>query len=239
MARGTITQAAKAAFPYTASIMAGFLFTGMAYGILMRSLGFPVYYPILLSITVFAGAMQFVLASLLLMPFAPLTAFVLTLLVNARHIFYGLALLPKYGALGPKKWLMVFALCDETFSINCTVEIPEEVDRGWFYFFVTFFDYFYWQIGVALGALCGSLITLDITGIDFVMTALFLSIFANQWSKEESHVSSLAGLAISLLCLLIFGPERFIVAAMVGILLLLTALRPKLDEKPREEVAKG
>lgn len=220
-----IRKAARAAFPYTLPILAGFLFVGMAYGILMRSLGFAPWYPIVLSVVIFAGAMQFVAANLLTQPFDPVNALILTLLVNARHMFYGLSMLDIYKNMGRKKVYLIFGMCDETFSINCTVKVPEGVDRSWFYFFITLFNNSYWIIGTALGALCGELITFDLTGIDFVMTALFLVLFVSQWQKEERHSSSLCGLGVSALCLMLIGPSGFIPVAMVGILLALTLMR--------------
>lgn len=228
-----LRPALRSAAHYTLPILAGFLFLGIAYGILMRSLGFAAWYPIVMSIVIFAGSMQFVAANLFTQPFDPLTALALTLLVNARHIFYGLSLLDVYRNVGGKKWYLIFGLCDETFSINCSVEPPEGVDRSWFYFFVTFLDNFYWVAGSALGALFGQFIHFDTTGIEFAMTALFLIIFVGQWERESHHISSLVGLGISLLCLLLVGPKHFVVAAMVGILFLLTILRKPLERKER------
>lgn len=221
----------KAAFPPTLPIFIGITFVGIAYGIYMRSLGFSAAYPILMSIFVFAGSMQFVAASLLTQAFAPLNAFLMTLMVNARHIFYGLSMLDQYREMGKKKGFLIFGLCDETFSVNCTAVIPEGVNRSWFYFFVTLFNYCYWIIGSSLGSLCGKFLSFDTKGIEFVMTALFLVIFVNQWEKEKNHTSALCGLGISLLCLVIFGPSRFIIASMVGIFTLLTALRMALCRK--------
>ena len=231
MSEHRIVPAAKAAFPFTLPIMAGFLFLGMAYGILMRSAGFGPWYPILMSVVVFAGAMQFVAVNLLTQPFAPVSALALTLLVNARHMFYGLSLLDTYRDVGKKKWYMIYALCDETFSIAASVEVPDGVDRSWFYFFVSLFNNSYWIIGTALGAFSGGLLPFDLEGIDFAMTALFLVIFVNRWEMEEHHISSLCGLGVSVLCLLIFGPDKFIVASMAGMLVMLTLLRRPIDRK--------
>ena len=231
MSEHRIAPAAKAAFPFTLPIMAGFLFLGMAYGILMRSAGFGPWYPILMSVVVFAGAMQFVAVNLLTQPFAPVSALALTLLVNARHMFYGLSLLDTYRDVGKKKWYMIYALCDETFSIAASVEVPDGVDRSRFYFFVSLFNNSYWIIGTALGAFSGGLLPFDLEGIDFAMTALFLVIFVNRWEMEEHHISSLCGLGVSVLCLLIFGPDKFIVASMAGMLVMLTLLRRPIDRK--------
>jgi 4-azaleucine resistance transporter AzlC len=231
VAKHKIIRAARAAFPFTLPIMAGFLFLGMAYGILMRSVGFGPWYPILMSVVIFAGAMQFVAVNLFTQPFAPVNALALTLLVNARHMFYGLSLLDTYREVGKKKWYLIYALCDETFSIACSVEVPDGVDRGWFYFFVSFCNNSYWIIGTAIGAFSGGLLPFDLTGIDFAMTALFLVIFVNRWEAEEHHISSLCGLGVSILCLILFGPDKFIVASMAGMLVILTALRRPIDRR--------
>lgn len=235
MAKRQIVRAARAAFPFTLPMMAGFLFLSMAYSILMRSVGFGPWYPILMSVVIFAGAMQFVAVNLFTQPFAPLTALALTLLVNARHMFYGLSLLDTYRDMGRKKWFLIYALCDESFSIVCSVEVPDGVDRSWFYFFVSFFNNSYWIIGTAIGAFSGALLPFDLTGVEFAMTALFLVIFVNRWEVEEHHISSLCGLGVSILCLLLFGPDRFIVAAMAGMLVILTLLRRPIDRKEGRE----
>ena len=235
MAKRQIVRAARAAFPFTLPMMAGFLFLSMAYSILMRSVGFGPWYPILMSVVIFAGAMQFVAVNLFTQPFAPLTALALTLLVNARHMFYGLSLLDTYRDMGRKKWFLIYALCDESFSIVCSVEVPDGVDRSWFYFFVSFFNNSYWIIGTAIGAFSGGLLPFDLTGVEFAMTALFLVIFVNRWEVEEHHISSLCGLGVSILCLLLFGPDRFIVAAMAGMLVILTLLRRPIDRKEGQE----
>ena len=182
------TKAFRAALPYTLPICVGFLFLGMSYGFLMRSQGFSFVYPMLMSLFIFAGSMEFVTANLLLMPtFQPLHAFLLTLMVNARHLFYGLSMLDKFQNLGWKKPYLIFGLCDETFSIHCAVPPPEGVDRGWFMFFVTVLNQLYWVAGATLGALLGYLIHFNTTGIEFVMTALFVVMFLNQWEERKDH----------------------------------------------------
>ncbi len=238
MAEHKIVRAARAAFPFTLPMMAGFLFLSMAYSILMRSVGFGPWYPILMSVVIFAGAMQFVAVNLFTQPFAPVTALALTLLVNARHMFYGLSLLDTYRAVGRKKWFLIYALCDETFSIVCSVEAPDGVDRSWFYFFISFFNNSYWIIGTIIGAFSGGLLPFDLTGVEFAMTALFLVIFVNRWEAETHHISSLCGLGVSVLCLILFGPDRFIVAAMAGMLVILTLLRGPIDRKEGRECSK-
>lgn len=233
-ARHPAGAAARAAFPQTIPILTGFLVLGIAYGIYMKALGFSPLVPILISLFVFAGSMQFVAGSVLTGAFAPVSTFFLTLMVNARHLFYGISMLEQYRGLGAKKFPTIFWMCDETFSVNVSADIPEGVDRGWFYFFVSLFDYSYWALGTALGAVLGQFIPFDTTGVDFAMTALFLVILVGQWEKEKSHVSTLGGLTISLVCLVVFGADRFIVASMVGIVLFLTLFRRPIERRAAE-----
>lgn len=228
--RKVIIKSLKAAFPHTVPIFAGFLFLGMTYGIYMNVSGFSFIYPMLMSMTIFAGSMEFVTVNLLLGTFNPIQAFAMTLMINARHLFYGLSLLDKYKDTSVFKPYLIFGLCDESFSINCSVDVPENVDKNWFYFFVTLLNQSYWITGSTLGGIFGSFINFDTTGIDFVMTAMFVVIFLEQWLKEKTHISSVLGLGISALSLLIFGAEDFIIPAMIGLLAVLTLIRKPLEK---------
>ena len=222
--------ALKAAFPYTIPIFAGFTFLGMTYGIYMNVSGFSFWYPMLMSMTIFAGSMEFVAVNLLLGAFNPVQALAMTLMLNARHLFYGIAMLDKYRGTGLKKIYLIFGMCDESFSINCTAQVPEGVDKGLFMFFVTLLNQLYWVCGATMGGIFGSLIHFNTEGLDFVMTAMFVVIFLEQWLKEESHVSSLLGLGLSALCLIAFGPGQFMLpalAALLGVLLLLKKVLEK------------
>ena len=227
---GVKRRALRAAFPHTVPILTGFLFLGMTYGVYMASLGFSWIYPTLMALTIYAGSMEFVTANMLLGAFNPLQAFAMTLMVNARHLFYGLAMLDRFRGLGWKKLYLIFGMCDETFSVTCSVRAPEGVDEGWFMTFVTLLDQLYWVLGAALGGLCGSLLTLNTEGLDFVMTAMFVVIFLENWLKEENHTSSLLGLGLPLVCLVLFGAQNFILPSMAAILLALTALRGRLEK---------
>ena len=223
-------KALKSAFPYTVPIFAGFLFLGMTYGIYMNVSGFSFWYPMFMSLTIFAGSAEFVAVSLLLGPFRPFQALAMTLMLNARHLFYGISMLDKYRGTGLKKIYLIFGMCDESFSINCTAEIPKDVDRGWFMFFVTLLNHLYWFSGAALGGLFGSIIHFNTEGLDFVMTAMFVVIFMEQWMKEKHHGSALLGLGLSFLCLLAFGPGRFMVPSMIAILAALTLLQKPFEK---------
>ena len=213
-----LKSAFQAAFPHTIPIFAGFWFLGMTYGIYMNVSGFGFWYPMLMSLTIFAGSVEFVTVNLLLGAFDPLQALAMTLMINARHLFYGISMLDKYRGHGLKDLYLIFGMCDESFSINYTADIPEGVDQGWFMFFVTLLNHFYWVFGATLGGIFGSLIHFNTEGIEFVMTAMFVVIFLEQWMKEKNHVSALVGVGISLLCLTAFGADDFIIPAMARIL---------------------
>ena len=229
--KGMRLRALKAAFPHTIPIFAGFWFLGMAYGIFMNVSGFGFWYPMVMSLTIFGGSLEFVAVSMLLGSFAPLQTLMMALVLQARHLFYGVTMLEKYRGLGWKKFYLIFGLCDETFSINCSAEIPEGVDRGWFYFFVTLLNHFYWVSGSTIGGIVGSLLQFDTEGIGFVMTAMFTVIFLEQWLKEKRHDSSLLGLGLSALCLVLFGADSFIIPSMICLLVLLTALRRPIERR--------
>ncbi|MBP3636337.1 MAG: AzlC family ABC transporter permease [Clostridia bacterium] len=202
----------------------------MTYGIYMSSLGFSFVYPMGMAMIIFAGSMEFVTANLLVGAFDPLQAFLMTLMINARHLFYGLAMLDKYNIPGLKRLYLIFGMADETFSVNCTAQPPQGVDRGWFMFFVTLLNQSYWVLGATLGGLFGMVLHFNTEGLDFVMTAMFVVIFLENWLKEKDHTSALLGLGLSVLCLMVFGPEKFIIPAMVCIMLALTALRSRLEK---------
>lgn len=233
--KGIITRSFKAAFPCTIPILAGFLFLGMAYGIYMNVSGFSFVYPMIMAAVIFGGSLEFLAAQMLLSPFAPLQVLMVSLMIQARHLFYGISMLDKFKDMGWKKFYLIYGMCDETFSINCTAEIPKDCDRGWFYFFVTLLNQLYWVGGATLGGLLGNLITFDTKGLDFVMTAMFIVIFLEQWLKEKRHFSEWAGLASSAACLLIFGKDNFMIPTMICILLLLTAFRKPVGRKAGEE----
>lgn len=170
-------------------------------------------------------------ADLLLSAFNPLYAFCLTLMVNARHLFYGISMLDKYKNIGWKKPYLIFALCDESFTINCSVTLPPNVDKGWFMFFVTLLNHFYWVLGATMGALLGFVIHFDTTGIEFVMTALFVVMFINQWEETNNHRSALTGIGCSFLCLILFGSKHFIIPAMAAMILYLSFVHSKSSEE--------
>ena len=225
-----LSKAFKCAFPYTIPIFAGFWFLGLTYGIYMNVSGFSFWYPMLMSLTIFAGSVEFVAVNMLLGAFNPLQALAMTLMINARHLFYGLSMLDKYRGTGAKKLYLIFGMCDESFSINYTADIPKDVDRGWFMFFVTALNHLYWFTGATLGGIFGSLINFSTEGLEFVMTAMFVVIFLEGWLKEKRRASALIGISISALCLIAFGSEDFIIPAMLAMIGVLTLLRKPLEK---------
>lgn len=226
-----ILKAFRAAFPHTLPIFAGFWFLALAYGILMNTAGFSFVYPMLMSATIFGGSLEFITVTMLMSPFAPVQTFIVALLVQARHLFYGIAMLDKFKGMGWKKFFLIFGMCDETFSINYTAEIPPDVDRGWFMFFVTLLDWFYWVSGATVGGLAGSLIRFNTKGLSFVMTAMFTVIFLEQLQKEKHPTTALIGLGCSILCLVIFGPQSFMIPTMVSIVAVLLGMRKKIEKE--------
>lgn len=223
-------KALKAAFPQTIPIFTGFCFLGLAYGIYMNASGFSFVYPMFMSLLIFGGSLEFVAVEMLLSPFAPLSVIVMTLLIQARHLFYGISMLDKYKGMGWKKFYLIFGMCDESFSINCSADIPEDVDKGWFMFFVTLLNQFYWVASATIGGLIGSLLKINTDGISFVMTAMFVVIFLDQWLKEDSHISSFIGIVVSAICLICFGADSFMLPTMACILLLLTVFRKNIEK---------
>ena len=226
---GTKTAAFRQALPLSFPIMAGFIFLGITCGMYASSLGLPWWMPTFMSIAIFGGSAEFVVASMLPGVFDPLTTFAVILVVQARHLFYGLSMLKPFAGMGRKKPYLIYALCDESFSINYGAHVPERIDRGWFMLFVSLLNQASWVLGCTLGGVFGNMIPLDIEGISFAMTALFVVIFLDQWLQEKSHVSSLTGLAASALALVLFGADGFLIPAMLIILVVVTVLRPRLE----------
>ncbi|NLP34085.1 MAG: branched-chain amino acid ABC transporter permease [Clostridiales bacterium] len=215
----------KATIPYTIPVLTGYLCLGIAYGILMDRMGFPLFWTLLASLFIYAGSMQFVTISLLAAGFDPIGTFLMTLMVNARHIFYGISMLKKYQGIGILKPYLILALTDETFSIVCSEEPPEGINRTWFYFFITLLNHLYWVTGSLLGGILGSIITINTKGLDFALTALFVVIFVNQWKSTTNHLPALIGVLSAITCRLIFGSNDFIIPSMVTILILVTVLK--------------
>lgn len=227
-------KALQAAFPRTLPVMAGYLVIGFGYGLLLQSRGYNFLWAVLMCLTIYGGSMQFVAVDLLSSGAGLLTAGIMTLMIHARHLFYGLSMLVKYRDTGKIKPYLIYALTDETYSLVCTGDAPDGVDKNAFYFWITLLDQVYWVIGGAAGGLFGQFITINTTGVDYAMTALFVVILTDNLLKRESRIPALAGVAVSLVCLLLFGASGFLIPSMIGITAILMILRPVLNKKEAE-----
>ncbi len=228
-------HAFRKAFPYTIPVLTGYLFIGIAFGVMYAEKGYSFLWAILMSLLVYAGSGQYLAVNF----FTPGISFVqvifMTLMVNIRHIFYGISLLDKFNQMGKKRWYMIFGLTDETYSLLCTTKIPEGVEEEKFLFAISIMNQSYWVIGSAIGGLAGSFLPFNSEGIDFAMTALFVVIFVEQWMDAKNRIPETIGVVAAFLCLQIFGADSFVLPSMLLIIMILFAGRRKLDEK---EVAK-
>lgn len=210
-----ITEALKASIP----VMMGYIVLGIAFGMLLESKGYNWIYALLMSCFIYAGSMQFVTINLLVTGATLVNAAIMTLLINARHLVYGLSMIKRFENLGKLKPYMIFSLTDETYSLLVGVKTPKDCDEKLFLFFISFFDQCYWVIGSLLGSLIGSLLTINTTGLDFAMTALFVVIVLDQFLTSQKHCYTYLGFVISILCLIVFGSDAFIIPSMIGIII--------------------
>lgn len=221
-------KALQAAIPYTIPVMVGYVILGMAYGFLMNEQGYNYVWSFFSSLIFFAGSAQYASIGLLAAGVHPIYTFMVIFLVNARHIFYGIGMLDRYKNTGKKKWYLIFALTDETFSVLSVIQPPKDVDKGWFYFFVSLLNQSYWVIGSVLGGLLGKVIHINSEGLEFVLTALFVVLMLEQWNKTKEHKPVLVGLGATIIALLVVGPDQFLLLAMAMIIGLLLILRPNM-----------
>ena len=220
----------KYAFKRSLPVMAGYLVLGMGFGILLETKGYGIWWALGMSVFIYAGSMQYVAIDLLTGGASLLSAALMTLMVNARHLFYGISMLDRYKETGAEKPYLIFALTDETYSLVCSGEAPEGVEQKKYFFWVSLFDQCYWVIGSVVGALLGSLLTFNTAGIEFSMTALFVVVFVEQWKSTSNHLSALIGVFTSIICILIFGADNFLIPAMIAITAVLILCRNKLDK---------
>lgn len=228
------SAALRAAFPHTIPVLTGYLVLGAAYGILMDSKGLSLLWILFSSIFIYAGSMQFVAVALITSGFDPLYALFMTLMVNARHLFYGISMLHKYRGTGRLKPYLIFSLTDESFSILCSASPPDHVDQKWFIFFISLLNHIYWVTGSLLGGIIGSLIHFNTKGIDFVLTALFVVILINQWNATKNHIPALIGIGSAFICRIIFGASDFIIPSMIMILVFVTCVRRTMERSKIE-----
>ena len=225
----------RAAFPLTVPVLMGYLAIGMAFGLMLQSAGYGVGWAALMSLTIYAGSGQYLGVSLLAMG-APLTQVaLLTLVINMRHMVYGLSMLEKFRGMGARKLYMIFSLTDETYALLSSAVPPRGVDPRRFYFSVAVLDHSYWVIGSVLGSVAGALLGFDTTGVDFAMTALFLVIAVNQWRSYPSHLPALLGAALTAVSLALVGPDNMLLPALGAMLLALVLLRPRLEKQGEGE----
>ena len=221
----------REAFISSIPVLSGYIVLGTGFGILLRDAGYGFPWALAMSIFIYAGTMQYVGVSLLSGGASLMTTILTTIMVNARHLFYGISMINRYKGTGKYKPYLIFALTDETYSLLCEGDAPEGCDPDRFRFLVSFFNQCYWVTGSVLGNLLGTVLPFPTEGIAFSMTALFIASFTGQWISAESHIPALTGLVMTLVSLLLFGPEHFLIPAMLMITLVLMLFRCRLEKK--------
>lgn len=221
----------KNAFIKSLPVMAGYIVIGIGFGILLKKAGYGLFWSFIMSLSIYAGSMQYVTVSLLTSGASLISVALTTLMVNARHLFYGISMIDKYEGAGKKKAYLIFSLTDETYSILCGEESCEESNKHWYSFFVSLFNQCYWILGSVLGSFLGTIITFDTAGVEFSMTALFVTVFVEQWITTKNHTSSIIGLFSSIICLVIFGSNNFLIPAMISITLVLLCIRNPMKDR--------
>ena len=225
-------QTLKTAFMSTIPVLTGYLALGFGFGILLTANGFGIPWAFFMSLFIYAGSMQYVAVGLLAGGAPLITVAVTTLIVNARHLFYGVSMLDKYKNIGKIKPYLIFALTDETYSLLCKDNSKiEPENKKKYYFLVSILNHSYWITGSVLGATVGSLVEFNSEGIDFVLTALFVTIFIEQWMSTKKHIPALIGVFASVASIIIFSSENFLIPAMLIIALLLCLYKEKDSSK--------
>ena len=216
------------AFVQTVPVLLGYIFLGIAFGLMLQNAGYSYIWAFFISVFVYAGSMQFVLVTLLTGTQSLLTTFIMTLFINGRHIFYGLSFIEKFKKMGKAYPYMIFSLTDETYSVLCSLKVPEGMNEKKVSFLVSLFDQVYWIAGSVIGALIGQMISIDTTGIDFSMTALFVVIVVNQWMENKNHIPTLIGFGTAILTLLLLGADNFLLPALTLAVILLLCTKKKI-----------
>lgn len=227
----------SAAFPYTLPVLMGYLSIGIVFGWMLAAIGYAPGWAAAMSLTIYAGSGQYLGVDLLSNATPLADVAFLTLIINFRHLVYGLSMLEKFRGMGWRKLYMIFSLTDETYALLAGVHVPDGVEEKSFYFSIALLDHLYWIGGSVLGAVAGSLITINTEGIDFAMTALFIVIAVEQWRSARQHLPALLGAGVTLVCLLLLGPDngRFLIPALALMVILLLALRPRLERGEETE----
>ena len=232
MKRTTDNSDIKRAFRASLPVFAGYIVLGIGFGILLKTKGYGLLWAALSSVFVYAGSLQYIMVNLIAAGALLITTALTAVMVNARHPFYGISMIDRYKGAGKKKPYLIFALTDETYSLVCSDESVRGVrDRYRYYFFLSMFNQIYWITGSVMGSVLGGLITFSTEGIDFALTALFVTIFVDQWLSTKDHRAALTGVIASVICLLIFGADNFLIPAMLCITAALTVMRSKLSRE--------
>ncbi len=218
----------KQAFYKSLPVLAGYIILGTGFGILLRNAGYGLLWAFAMSSFIYAGSMQYVGVGLIAGGASVVTAIFTTIMVNARHLFYSISMIERYKDTGKYKPYLIFSLTDETYSLLCDGQVPDEASGSRYRFFVSFFNQCYWVTGSVIGSLLGSVLPFSTEGIEFSMTALFIASFTEQWLSGGNHIPALTGFLCSLLCLVLFGPEHFLIPAMLLITLVLTAVQSRI-----------
>ncbi|MBQ8559268.1 MAG: AzlC family ABC transporter permease [Tyzzerella sp.] len=227
-------KAFKRAFPYTIPVLTGYLFIGIAFGVMYAEKGYSFLWAILMSLLVYAGSGQYLAVNFFVPGISFLQVIFLTFMVNVRHVFYGISLVERFNRFGKSRWYMIFGLTDETYSLLCTTKVPEDVDEEKFLLAITILDHSYWTLGGAIGAIAGTLLPINSEGIDFAMTALFVVVFIEQWMEKKNRIPEIIGVAVAFISLQIFGADSFVLPAMLCIMLVLFAGRKRLEQREDE-----
>lgn len=216
-------------FRHTLPVLMGYLSIGMAFGLMLDGIGYGVWWSALMSVTIYAGSGQYLGVGLLAMGASLVQVAMMTLILNLRHMVYGLSFLEKYRGMGWRKWYMIFALTDETYALLASAVIPEGVSPRRYYFTVSLMNHSYWIAGSLIGSLMGALLTIDSTGVDFAMTALFLVIAVEQWKGGGSHAPAFLGGGVTLVSLLLLGVDNMLIPALLAMVGGLLLMRRKLE----------
>lgn len=232
-------KALAAAFPVTVPVLMGYLAIGMAFGFMLQAIGYNFIWAFFMSLTIYAGSGQYLGVSLLAAAASLGTVALMTLLINFRHLVYGLSMLEKFRGMGWRKFYMIFSLTDETYALLSSAQTPVGVDPKNFYFAIALLDQSYWILGSVIGAVAGEILPISTEGIDFAMTALFVVIAVDQWKAYQKHLPALIGGIVTIVCLLIlgqiFGQQQMLIVSLAVIVVLLLILRDKLEDKEEEK----
>lgn len=220
----------RTAFPYTIPVLTGYLFIGLAFGVMFQEKGYNFLWAVLMSIVVYAGSGQYLAVNFFVPGAGFLNIMFMTFMVNVRHIFYGLSLLERFGKMGKKRLYMIFSLTDETYSLLCTTKIPKDVEEDKFLFAIAFLDHLYWITGSAIGAIAGAVIPFNAEGIDFAMTALFIVIFVEQWLAGGKRIPAVIGIVSTIALRLLFGIDNFVLPSMICIMICLVSGRKYIEK---------